>query len=306
MLHKIIMIIMLVMLSGIAIVPAHAQDTNYCDEPLDMIPGQIVFSRPGIFFRTEPNISGGQINYYPDSITFRVLEGPVCSDNQLWWRVRNYEAEGWLSQGQDMQMLFPGDRPGPQCVAPQGFAPGQAVAFLNGVRLRAEPSLNGQVLTTAETGENAVIIGGSVCADDINWWQVRFTLGGVPTEGWAAEGQGDDLYLILIPAVPPTPQPGPCAPPYRRLGIGVRAVITYLDDDPKNLRAEPDRDAPIITHLLEEVAVDIIGGSVCADGLNWWQVQVVGRPDVVGWIAEGGTAARGYWLRPIEFVDDGY
>lgn len=305
MLQKIFLVSVLTCtLSVLLVLTAAAQDVDYCAEPLDMIPGQIVYSRPGIFFRTEPSISGGQINYYPDSITFRVLEGPVCNDNQLWWRVRNYEAEGWLSQGQVMQMLFPGPRPGPQCVAPQAFAAGQPVAFLNGVRLRAEPGLNGLVLTTADPGQSAVIIGGPVCADDINWWQVRFTLAGIVTEGWVAEGQNDNLYLILIPAVPPTPQPGACAPPYRRLGIGVRAVITYLDDDPKNLRAEPDRDSAVITHLLEEIAVDIIDGPVCADGLNWWQVQVVGRPDVIGWIAEGGTAARGYWLRPIEFVDD--
>lgn len=279
--------------------PVSVAQDDPCADSLDLVPGQIVFSRPGVFFRTEPSISGGQINYYQDSITFRVLEGPVCNDGQLWWRVRNFEAEGWLSEGVDLQLLFPGDRPGPQCVEPQPFAAGQPVAFRSGIRLREEAGLGGRVITTADTGQNAVIVAGPVCADDINWWLVRFQLASVTTTAWAAEGQFDDLYLIAIPDVVPTPQPEPCAPPSRRLGEGVRAVVTYRDTQPKNLRTAPGRDAPIITHLLEEVAVDIIGGPVCSDGLNWWQLQVVTRPDLVGWMAEGGTAARGYWLQPL-------
>jgi hypothetical protein len=108
------------------------------------------------------------------------------------------------------------------------------------------------------------------------------------------------MFLSAGSAPPTTPEA--CAPTYRRLHIGLRAVITYHDFKPKNLRAEPNRDAEVLYSLLDGIAVDIIGGPACANGLNWWQVRVVGREDVVGWVAEGGTAAGGYWLIPEAFT----
>lgn len=300
-----LILILILVASAIALPTAVAQDiVDYCAQPLDLIPDQIVYSRPGVFFRAEPSISGGQINYYQDSITFRVLGGPVCADGQLWWNLRNWEGDGWITQGQDLQLLWPGPRPGPQCDDPLPIAIGTPIAFLESVRLRTEPSLNASVIIASNRGESARLIDGPVCANEMNWWKIEFQLGNVVSTAWVSEGRGGEYYIIAIPAAPPTPQPQACAPPFRRLGVGIRSVVQYLDTQPKNVRLEPDREAEIAAMLLEEVVVDILEGPVCSDGLNWWKIQVVGRPDVVGWMAEGGTAARGYWLVPLDYRDD--
>ena len=31
-----------------------------------------------------------------------------------------------------------------------------------------------------------------------------------------------------------------------------------------------------------------------AEGYNWWQIRILSRPDVTGWLSEGGP--QGYWI----------
>lgn len=62
---------------------------------------------------------------------------------------------------------------------------------------------------------------------------------------------------------------------------------------PNNLRAAPGTRAALLTEIpgLGEFAV--LTGPVCADGLNWWQVDYQGQ---VGWTAEG--RGQEYWIMP--------
>lgn len=70
------------------------------------------------------------------------------------------------------------------------------------LRLRGEPSLDGNVLLQMNENSRVRVIGGPVCDDEasLTWWNVS-TQGG--TEGWAAEGELPDTYFLA----PVTPAP---------------------------------------------------------------------------------------------------
>lgn len=281
--------------------PAQAQ-AEPCAEPLPLVVGQNIYTRPGVFIRNLPTISGARAGYYPSSVTLRVTGAPVCADGYNWWPVESPGNPGWVAEGKpDFRLIFPDDtyQVSADCAAPLALAEGDGLRMVVGARVRAVPGFNARVL--AYQGPNTLLSvrdSAPTCVGGSNWWPIWVPSGGQFVEGWIAEADDDGTPLVAPNGVT-LPGESACAPPYRRLGIGVRAVVTYRDDKPKNLRAAPARDAAIINLLLENIAVDIIGGPQCADGLNWWQVQVVGSPQTVGWMAEGGTAAGGYWLLPI-------
>ena len=87
---------------------------------------------------------------------------------------------------------------------------------------------------------------------------------------------------------PDLPPPDQICGPTLRLSVGDRASVNVSDFKPKNLRAVPGLYSPILYKLIDGVAFDIVGGPVCADNLNWWQIQIVSRPEVIGWLSEGG------------------
>ena len=65
-----------------------------------------------------------------------------------------------------------------------------------GVNLRADPSINGQMLRRLNAFEYVLIIGGPVNAEGLVWWQVQAADGQI---GWAAEGSGGVQYLSVKP-----------------------------------------------------------------------------------------------------------
>lgn len=282
-----------------AITPAAAQD-NGCAEPLDLYPGQYIYTRPGVFLRNLPSINGGRIDFYNTSVTFEIVDGPVCADGYNWWHVDEGPVEGfpgWIAEGTpDFYLIFPGDNPNPPppC-APMvaGLAEGVNARLLSDLRVRRQPGFTTAVYVVLPGNSYVLLAGGATCVEDVNWWPITFTdTNGALIEGYIAESQ--DGTPLLAFDDPTAPQ---CGPSYRRLESGIRAVITYSDFKPKNLRAEPSTSATIIVELLDGVAVDLVNGPVCADGYNWWQVTVAGQPEVTGWVAEGG--AGNIWLRPL-------
>jgi len=60
-------------------------------------------------------------------------------------------------------------------------------------RLRSSPSLTGNQLGVIRAGHDFRVLDGPVCANGINWWQVRSIDDGLV--GWTAEGQ-DGNYLV--------------------------------------------------------------------------------------------------------------
>ncbi len=267
-----------------------------CDPPLALAPGQLVNTRPGINLRNLPQFTGAVVSYLETSLTLRVEDGPVCETGINWWRVRapaNYNP-GWVAEREFLggrYLIFPVIDPADICPTPLTLPPGTQAALLNGLRVRAEPGSAGLVLTVAPAGTVATVIEGPMCADTYNWWLVDVTVLGVAYRGWVAEGF-DGRPFVDEPGEPPAV----CSVPLP-FTAGARGYVSYRDSKPKSLRAAPDRESELLFTLIDGVAFEVLGGPVCADGFNWWNVQIISRPDAVGWLAEGVPGT--YWVRGI-------
>jgi hypothetical protein len=264
-----------------------------CDPPLPLRAGIRINTRPGINIRNLPTLSGGIVNYLESSITFRVESGPVCADGINWWQVRgpiNFNP-GWVAEKEapdGRYLIFPVQvdlDPTILCEEPLNLVPGSRMPLLNGVRIRQEPNLAGLVLTVAPVGEFVTIIDGPECIDELNWWLVQVPFAGLIIQGWMAEGRAERTF-VTDPDLPPPDQI--CGPSLPRLHIGDRASVNTDDLVPKNLRIGPGLNEPILATLIEGIAFDILEGPVCMDNLNWWRIQIVARPEVIGWLSEGG------------------
>lgn len=273
-----------------------------CSEPLPLIIGQNIYNRPGVFIRNLPSRSGGRAAYHASSVTLRVVGGPVCAEGLNWWQVEGPVNPGWIAEGTpDFRLIFPDDTyiVGDNCAAPLALGDGGALRLIYSARVRHVPGFSARVLGVMAANTPLSVRGEPECVDGSNWWPVWAPSGGAFVEGWMAQSDDDGTPLVTAETVTALGDASACAPPYHRLAEGVRAVVTYRGTQPKNLRTAPSLSAGIVNQLVEGIAVDLLDGPVCADGLNWWQVRVVGSPETSGWMAEGGTAAGGYWLLPM-------
>lgn len=301
--QRVLILFLLIMLSA-SFVPVAAQDVG-CGPTLDLQPGSRINTRPGINIRNLPTLSGGVVEYLDSSITFRITEGPVCADGLNWWRVigpSNYNP-GWIAEKESptgRYLIFAVPEVEVTCAEPIVLSIGQRVPVVSGgLRVRAEPTLEALVLTVALDDTELTIIGGPVCAEGYNWWQVVAPVNpssAVEVQGWVAEGFGGAVPWLAQPPAPSLEAGNLCPAPMRGLGVGTRAYVNYPGGNiPRNLRSDPTTDAPVLYTLVDGIAFTIIGGPVCANNLNWWQIQVTTRPDVIGWLAEGGPG--NYWIR---------
>lgn len=268
-----------------------AQVDAGCGTSLAITPGMRINTRPGIYIRNLPTRSGGIAEYLQESYTLRVLDGPRCADGLNWWQVTGPADinPGWVAEKETptgRYLIFPIEEdPTALCPEPLNLVNGSRLPLLNDVRIRQEPDLNALVLHVAPTGETATIISGPECVGTLNWWLVQVPWQGIIIQGWMAEGRFGDTFLPN----PDLPSPDAiCGPPIPRLGVGDRAQVNVEDFKPKHLRAVPGLDGAILYALIEGIAFDVLAGPVCADNLNWWQIQIVSRPDVIGWLSEGG------------------
>ncbi len=151
-----------------------------CLTPLPLRPGVRVNTRPGIYMRNAPTLSGAIIRYIDSSITFRVEDGPVCADGINWWRVIGPPGytPGWVAETApdgSMALIFgvPSDLdPSILCDDPLNFVSGSQFPLLYDVRIRQDPGLDGLVLHVAPAGDTVTIIDGPQCIDELNWWLI--------------------------------------------------------------------------------------------------------------------------------------
>jgi hypothetical protein len=182
-------------------------------------------------------------------------------------------------------LIFAADPdPDSLCVEPLNLVAGSPLPLTSDVRIRQDPTLDGLVLHVALQGETVTVIDGPLCSDELNWWLVQVPFAEVIVQGWMAEGR---FGRTFVPD-PDQPSPDRICGPSMPLGAGDRASVNVSDFKPKNLRVEPGLYTPIMFKLIEGIPFDIVSGPVCANNLNWWQVQIVSRPEVVGWLSEGG------------------
>jgi hypothetical protein len=271
--------------------------TPGCAAPLPLAVDALAYVSGGVYVRTDPNLSRPWVNYYPESVVVRITGGPVCDGHYNWWQIRGPGNDGWVAEGTPgnyfMQFAAP---PGDYvpCSAPADLNIGGRARVLVDVKVRDAANENGLVLTVAPAGTMANVLEGPICAAGINYWRVSVIVVNVLYTGWAADMATDTTALLEDEFARQQPV---CAAPLN-LGIGSKAFVNYKGNSPKSLRAAPSINGQLIATLLDGIGFEIIGGPVCAkDGYNWWQIQILSRPDVSGWLAEGGPA--NYWISPL-------
>jgi hypothetical protein len=272
--------------------------TPGCAAPLPLQVGGLAYVSGGVYVRTDPNGSRPWVNYYAENTVVKITGGPVC-DGQLynWWQVRGPGNDGWVAEGSPgnyfMRFAAPSGDFIP-CSPPADLNIGGRARLLLDVKVHDSASENGLVLTVAPSGSLANVLEGPTCAGGVNYWRVSVTVVDVVYTGWAADAKTDGTPLMEDEFARDVPV---CAPPLD-MAIGSRANVNYKGNSPKSLRAAPSINGELIATLLDGIGFEIIGGPVCAkDGYNWWQIRILSRPDVSGWLAEGGPA--NYWILPL-------
>lgn len=270
-----------------------------CAVPLPLAPGSIIYVRAGILIRNLPTLDGGMVGYTEAQTEYVVVGGPVCSNDYNWWQITGPGNPGWVAEGRpsayfiiDPGLNISGTPVG--CGTPETFVTGESIVLFRGLRVRAAPNLGGLVLTVASEGTKATILDGPVCANSYYWWKVRVTVLDIVYDGWIAQGtrRSTQGYLASEAELNKPVCSSPLA-----FNVGDKAYVNYYDSIPKHLRASPSLNGTILFSLIDNVPVIIIGGPVCADGYNWWQITVRSNIAATGWLAEGGR-----WLRVVERI----
>ncbi|MCB9454012.1 MAG: SH3 domain-containing protein [Anaerolineaceae bacterium] len=170
--------------------------------------------------RDAASTSGAQVGQIPAGGVFDVLEGPLCVEGFLWWRVAYDGVEGWTVEGntsdyfvEPVEADTPVETPtqvGESQGCPAGTTPEtRLVVGMQGrltgntpSRLRNAPSVTGEQIGQIDPIDVFVVLDSPVCAGGYNWWQIDLN----GTSGWTAEGQGSDYFVEPIPATAtPTP-----------------------------------------------------------------------------------------------------
>jgi len=144
----------------------------------------------------------------------RVVGGPVCVRNYLWWEVEvevvGYPYRGWMAEGGDNKFwMVPDDVPsfedGTLCANPLSFTAGQRVNIRYNddipKTLRSTPGTDSPELYRLLDGVPMIILEGTVCSNNLNWWKVR-VLSTEEVVGWVAEGSSGVGYWIKPLVVP--------------------------------------------------------------------------------------------------------
>ncbi|MBL8133413.1 MAG: hypothetical protein JNL42_16250 [Anaerolineae bacterium] len=251
--------------------------------------GQVTPGLPNVL-RSQPYRGGDSIVLaeIPAGGVFMVVGGPSCYDGMNWWLVSYNGMYGWTPEGSNTGVYWtvpyfvnpPTPTPPPYCPpltsAPPLGSTGRVTPGLPN-RLRATASLSGRYLRSIPANDTFIYVGGPLCADGMNWWQIDYR----GTIGWTAAGYANDW---IEPAVCPGFTTS-------RLAAGRAARVS--PGLPNNLRVYPTVTSFVQIAIPGGAALSVIEGPVCSEGMAWWRVRY-GFYD--GWTSEGQGAT--YWLQP--------
>lgn len=292
---------------------------NQCVTPLALKVGEAIYIKSGVNLRNLPSLSGGivwntvydnrdergRVREQPVNIAATVLEGPVCADGYNWWRVGGLDAPGWVAEGRPESgylLIAPRLASVAGCTPLYPLAAGMTAELRANARVRETADPQSRVKTVAPFGSTVEIVEGGQCVNGYRWWRVRVTVVNFLYDGWMAEGEAGDYYLV--PSNLPNAADGTLCGTPLPLAAGTRVYVNDKTNTPHALRVAPDRNAERIATLVNGVPMIVEAGPVCSGNLNWWRVRVLASTPVVGWMAEGSRGV-GYWisvLNPFEFA----
>lgn len=179
-----------------------------CDAPHEFTAGEVADVQYNARVREAPSLQGRTKTVVPYDSTVTIISGPECVEDTLWWYVQatvvDFTYEGWMAQGtESVDLIVSQDAPsledGTVCANPLPFFVGMRgyVSYYRGQpkSLRVAPDEDSTLLFSLVRGVPFIIEGGPVCADSLNWWQIRI-LASREVVGWMAEGGGSAGYWM--------------------------------------------------------------------------------------------------------------
>jgi uncharacterized protein YgiM (DUF1202 family) len=171
----------------------------------------VAVSEDGVNVRSEATTDSEIVDSFPAGTQFEIIGGPEEGESYTWYEVRGVgdlsDVEGWLVTD-FMDVIEPapageqqassgteGATPPAATPAAEGeFATGDTVVTtVESLRIRSEPSTEGEAINTLPLGAELTIVGGPEEAEDYTWYEVEVTDTGAT--GWVAsdflEASGD-------------------------------------------------------------------------------------------------------------------
>lgn len=176
-------------------------------------PGTIVHTTSdGVNMRAEPSTNADIVNQLNANIELEVVEGPQDSDGETWYQVRLTSTDstetwaiGWIAKSflaaaneTPTPRTTPGGTPGaspaasPRAGTPVAspaagtFREGDIVVITeSNVRIRTEPSTDGEAFDVVPQDQEMRIVGGPTQANSITWYQVVY-VGQEDITGWVS------------------------------------------------------------------------------------------------------------------------
>lgn len=146
-------------------------------------------------------------------------------------------------------------------------------------RIRSESHTSSEQIGQIPAGDVVTLLAGPQCVDSFLWWRINYE----GTEGWTVEASNTDYFLepYADALVTAANSPENCDLE-TRLQIGGYGQVS--SETPSRLRGEPGLRGDQIGQVDPSDVFRVLDGPVCADGFNWWQIQV---NSLSGWLAEG-------------------
>jgi uncharacterized protein YgiM (DUF1202 family) len=244
----------------------------------DLSMGQaVVVATDRLNLRVEPGLNGEVVVVLEEGQQATIVDGPFEVDGYAWYQLDADGTVGWSASSflaaadtatGDGTTESDTDVSGDLAIGGEtsGISIG-SVAIVNddNVNLRAEPSLDAEVLLKLNSGTTATVLDGPVDADGYVWYQLDVD----GTTGWTA-----DDFLDVADVGADT-----------SFAIGATVAV---NDDRVNLRAGTGLDADILDKLSTGTTATVLDGPVETDGYTWYQLDVNG---VTGWVASDYLSA---------------
>lgn len=151
----------------------------------------------GLNMRTSPSSGGSLVLQLGTGQLVTVVEGPTEAENFTWWRIDDGQGNiGWVADG-DNETEWLSPQVGQAQPVSRAPRVGDRVVVTmpnNGqLSIRSLPGTDAALLTRVDSGAQLTVLDGPQQANGFTWYRLRSDSGA--TEGWAADGDGEDRWL---------------------------------------------------------------------------------------------------------------
>ncbi|MGB3329497.1 MAG: SH3 domain-containing protein [Thermomicrobiales bacterium] len=225
-------------------------------------------------FRSAAGTSASVIAVLAAGTTGTVTGGPTSANGYVWWQFRTsggttgWAVQDWLAKTSGTTTTTTTTTSGPTTTttaAPGGkFVIGDAIVATEAVNIRTGAGTSNPVVTFANAGGTATVIGGPQMANGMRWWNIQVPNG---QSGWSIEDPWEKAGTTTTPA------PG-------KFVIGDAIRVT----EALNFRSAPSTSASVIAVLAAGTMGTVTGGPTSANGYVWWQFRTNGG--TTGWAVQ--------------------